>query len=198
LFSDLGRLWYKQFYHRIVASLRFSFKRDVLSRDTLSSLLSTKTLPNFSETSRRLFEGAQSILVVFNGPRLRREIEDLGEAFVGQANIVAADGAANVLGNLRRPLVLVSDLDSALYSIMLRSSETGLLFAHAHGDNIGKLLQTVPTLGTQIVGTTQVQPSKNVVNFGGFMDGDRACYIASYLGFREIILLGVNFRQERS
>ena len=50
----------------------------------------------------------------------------------------------------------------------------------------------VPDLG-QVLGSTQVEPTERTFLWGGFTDGDRACYVVAAYSPREIILAGMDF-----
>ena len=43
------------------------------------------------------------------------------------------------------------------------------------------------------IGTTQTNPFNQVQNFGGFTDGDRGVFLASYFNAKKIILFGMDF-----
>ena len=43
------------------------------------------------------------------------------------------------------------------------------------------------------IGTTQTNPFNKIQNFGGFTDGDRAVFLASYFGAKKVILFGMDF-----
>ena len=43
------------------------------------------------------------------------------------------------------------------------------------------------------IGTTQTNPFNKVQNFGGFTDGDRGVFLASYFNAKKIILFGMDF-----
>jgi hypothetical protein len=62
----------------------------------------------------------------------------------------------------------------------------------AHGDNIEKIEEFVPQFDN-LLGSTQVKPTEHVFLWGGFTDGDRACFIASYYHPKRIILVGMDF-----
>ena len=53
---------------------------------------------------------------------------------------------------------------------------------HAHGDNIKnlKLFKNEIIKFKNIIGTTQVEPDRNLVNPGGFTDGDRILYFLKH------------------
>ena len=98
-----------------------------------------------------------------------------------------------LIENKIRPDVVVTDLDGNLPFLRkaekLRSNNG---HAYAHGDNIDMLKKVVPRLH-RIVGTTQVMPTENVYNFGGFTDGDRCVFLAEEFGAKQIILFGMEF-----
>jgi 2-amino-4-hydroxy-6-hydroxymethyldihydropteridine diphosphokinase len=74
-----------------------------------------------------------------------------------------------------------------------KAEEIGaIIVVHAHGDNIDMLKKVIPKL-RRIIGTTQVMPTKNVYNFGGFTDGDRCVFLAEEFGAWRIVLFGMDF-----
>ena len=79
-----------------------------------------------------------------------------------------------------------------LKDILGLSNQGALPIVHAHGDNIDKIEKFVPKLDC-LLGSTQVKPTKNVFLWGGFTDGDRACFIASHYHPKRIILTGMDF-----
>ncbi|MGQ0534622.1 MAG: hypothetical protein ACT4PT_00940, partial [Methanobacteriota archaeon] len=44
-----------------------------------------------------------------------------------------------------------------------------------------------------VLGTCQVMPFGRLANFGGFTDGDRACFLAEEMGAKEVLLAGFDF-----
>ena len=72
------------------------------------------------------------------------------------------------------------------------------LFIHAHGDNIEKLksFKDEILIFKNIIGTTQVEPSENLINPGGFTDGDRILYFLRTLlePKHQIFLIGMDFQ----
>jgi hypothetical protein len=50
----------------------------------------------------------------------------------------------------------------------------------------------VPELGP-VLGSTQVEPTDRAFLWGGFTDGDRACYLVITYSPREVILAGMDF-----
>jgi uncharacterized Rossmann fold enzyme len=67
-----------------------------------------------------------------------------------------------------------------------------MMVIHAHGDNIESMEKNVPKF-RKIIGTTQVMPTENVYNFGGFTDGDRSVFMAEEMRAKSITLIGMDF-----
>ena len=108
--------------------------------------------------------------------------------------IVAADGATTALLKLtdRIPDVIVSDLDGPLPDITTAVKKGSKIIIHAHADNTELLRSSVPTF-SKALGSTQVKPTWNVYNFGGFTDGDRAVFMARGMHASSIVLAGMDF-----
>jgi len=106
---------------------------------------------------------------------------------------VAADGAVSALLNLDYECsVLATDLDGNLDDIKEATKGGSLTIVHAHGDNIEKVRELVPSLGA-VLGSTQVEPTDRAFLWGGFTDGDRACHLVASYSPRRIILAGMDF-----
>ncbi|MGC9152941.1 MAG: hypothetical protein ACP5GY_04315 [Vulcanisaeta sp.] len=104
--------------------------------------------------------------------------------------IIAVEGYSVAL--LRRwglkPDIVVTDFDFMPEEIV---SGDFLVLGHAHGDNIdkyktwaGRVRKLLPTVQTWPVGCSLLVP--------GFTDGDRAVYLAYYMGARRIDIYGFN------
>jgi uncharacterized Rossmann fold enzyme len=196
----LGKEWYDSFYDSLSSTLGYSKEADERSRDELSVLLKQKRRSGFNEVYESMifkFKG-KNCLVFGAGPSLEQDVMNLYPIARRAKNLViAADGATDVLfqGNIV-PQITVSDLDSSSMQVLISQSEERNLVVHAHGDNIEALSRLVPELGNNILGTTQVSSIENVRNLGGFMDGDRACYLASYFDPAVLVIAGMDFRTE--
>jgi 2-amino-4-hydroxy-6-hydroxymethyldihydropteridine diphosphokinase len=193
----LGRKWYDAFYNTITTSLGYSKESDECSRDELSVLLKERRVKSFDVAYEALTSKfkRKNCLVFGAGPSLHEDIMNLYPVARKSKNLViAADGATDDLieGNIV-PQISVSDLDGSSEQGLLSQSENRILFVHAHGDNIDALGKLVPKLGKNILGTTQVSSIENVRNLGGFMDGDRSCYLASSFDPEIVVLAGMDF-----
>ncbi len=109
--------------------------------------------------------------------------------------IICADGAMRCCINSGvKPDIVVTDLDGIQgFEELLRDT---LVVVHAHGDNIRLLTTTLPLIlkiSTGVIGTSQCLVSSRVRIFGGFTDGDRAAYLASYFNAQCIGLVGFDF-----
>ena len=169
--------------------------RDIQSRDLLSSLLGSgrdleKEISKFDS-----MVGGKQVVMFGAGPSLSYDIEGLSNFLQkDRPTIIAADGAADGLWNKSiSPDLVVSDLDSCSRENLEKASQEKVLFVHSHGDNMSLVKELVPSLGANIVGTTQVEPIGIVKNFGGFTDGDRACYIACTFEPSQLVIAGMDF-----
>jgi hypothetical protein len=125
------------------------------------------------------------ITVCGNAPCLKDELEKIRDV------IFAADAAAEVLyENGIVPDAVFTDLDGATDQLLDLNESGTVVVIHAHGDNMSLLRYWVPRFKGPVVATTQSAPVKNVYNFGGFSDGDRAVFAADELGAAHIAIIG--------
>jgi 2-amino-4-hydroxy-6-hydroxymethyldihydropteridine diphosphokinase len=198
--ASLGQQWYEVFYDRISSTLGYSKSADEKTRDDLSVLLLSRNIRSIDKQFAELQNQVRGkkIIMFGAGPSLREDVMKLYPVARKKKNIVvAADGATDaLLDAMIIPRFSVSDLDSCSFQALKDQSEKRYLFVHGHADNVGTIRATVPKLGRNIIGTTQVESSENVLNFGGLTDGDRACYIASTLDPEAIVIAGMDFGKE--
>jgi len=192
----LGELWRKHFYDAIRVSLSLDEKADISSRDLLRSFFAD----NGTVTKKLLDDATLKIkgndCVIFGaGPSLEEDLKGLQNYILRKRPvIVAADGAADALAlHEIIPDIIVSDLDSCSFKNLKACSQNGVVFAHAHGDNMNLVRAIVPKLGENKIGTTQVETKKPVYDFGGFTDGDRACFVTSFFSPRKLVIAGMDF-----
>jgi len=197
--SEIGENWLRIFYDPICVSIGLDQKADVESRDTLCSLLLRE-----GENPQELFKKTRTAIqgnecAVFGaGPSLEEDLRGLQDyILVKHPVIVAADGAADALYQAGvAPDVMVSDLDSCTFQSLEKCSKKGVVFVHAHGDNIDLVRAIVPKLALNKIGTTQVETRPPAYNFGGFTDGDRACYVTSFFNPTRVVISGMDFGVE--
>lgn len=191
---ELGEVWQKRFYSFIRDSLGLNEKADIRSRDLLYSLLLGSDYKRcLSEISKET-QGRESI-VFGAGPSLQSDIDGLREHIRKKSPLlVAADGAAEALREFGLVSdLIISDLDSCSLDTLRICALNGYVFAHAHGDNVELIRTIVPKLPKNSLGTTQVHTKIPVYNFGGFTDGDRACYVTSFFRPTSIVIAGMDF-----
>ena len=177
--------WEKR-YFSILKELNYSEKKDKESALILDSILKkTDTIKKV----RKLIEG-KTIFVIGSGPSLSIAIPKLKK--LEKSIKIAADSSLKPLvDNGIIPDIIVTDLDGNEDAIKKISKTKSIFVIHAHGDNIEKL-QMVKKM-KNCIGTTQTNPFNKVQNFGGFTDGDRGVFLASYFNAKKIILFGMDF-----
>lgn len=90
--------------------------------------------------------------------------------------------------------LMVTDLDTDPETAVKLTHEGIPVAVAAHGDNIPLLREYVPEMVSQnVLPTTQAEPHNQVVNVGGFTDGDRAAFIADHCGSDSLLFPGWNF-----
>jgi 2-amino-4-hydroxy-6-hydroxymethyldihydropteridine diphosphokinase len=199
-FSDyeLGERWRKKFYSIIRDSLGFEEQADRECRDLLYELLlNFAGVSGLSEVENRI-RGRKAI-IFGAGPSLESDLEGLKEFVLEKRPIlVAADGAADALREFELQAdMVVSDLDSCSVETLRSSAEKGFVFAHAHGGNKDLVRTVIPQMRTKnVFGTTQVEERGYIRNFGGFTDGDRACFVTAFFAPSRVILAGMDFGKE--
>ncbi len=110
---------------------------------------------------------------------------------LGNGLVIAVEGytVRKLLDWGIRPRVVVTDFDFQPEHILNCDC---LVFGHAHGDNIGRFIEFAGKLRGRLVPTVQVWPRNCGLLLPGFTDGDRAVYLAYYMGARVINVYGFN------
>ena len=183
---------WKPFYQEIVSELGLDVERDRKATEILTNLLEDIDPIPLLERLDSLIRH-KTVVVCGAGPSLEKHLDLLlRESAMNDAVFIVADGAASALLELGHSCdVLITDLDGAPESIRRCTSEGAVTIVHGHGDNIHRVEELVPTLGP-VLGSTQVEPTHRAFLWGGFTDGDRACYIASHYEPKEIIMAGMD------
>jgi 2-amino-4-hydroxy-6-hydroxymethyldihydropteridine diphosphokinase len=192
-------------YLDILEDFGFSRGRDEEAAFLLSELLLANGSSELEALLERLEEKicSREVIICGNAPSLSSELAELLSGVCsfqaggrGHWTFIAADGATTALlkaGVL--PDVIVTDLDGKVEDIILAGKMGSIVVVHAHGDNIDKIREYMPYLGT-VVGTSQSRPVGLVRNFGGFTDGDRCVFLAEHFGALCLTLIGFDFRDQ--
>ena len=177
---------WKKRYFSILKELNYSEKKDKESAAILDSILKkTDTI----EKVREIIQG-KTVFVIGSGPSLSIAIPKLKK--LKKSIKIAADSSLKpLIDNGIIPDIIVTDLDGNEDTIKKIAKTKSIFVIHAHGDNIKKL-QMVKKM-KNCVGTTQTNPFNKIQNFGGFTDGDRGVFLASYFDAKKIILFGMDF-----
>jgi hypothetical protein len=166
----------------------YSTEKDQKAAEMLSNMIKRKAL-QVSKIQKKI-KGKEA-LVIGAGPSLEKNIEFIkkNKKYVK----IAADGVVEILINKKiRPDIVVSDLDGNPKYLRMAEKLGAIMVIHAHGDNMEDLEKNVPKF-RKIIGTTQVMPTENVYNFGGFTDGDRCVFMAEEMRAKSITLIGMDF-----
>jgi hypothetical protein len=180
---ELWRPWYDS----IVRELGLNRKADQDAAKMLGKLLPEPELSGL----KNLVHGHECI-VFGAGPSLDIDLEKLKRVGCLDKVLIAADGATSAVLKFRNPELIVTDLDGNVDDQLDAWRHGSWVAVHAHGDNIGQVRKIVPKLKERVIGTTQVEPSGKLYNFGGFTDGDRAAFMVHELGASKIYLAGMD------
>ena len=191
---------FKEWYFKIIADFRFNIEEDRDARDFLSEILTDSSViwsfEDIIKSFKDMIQSKFNILVYGCGPSLEITMENFeGNFFFNKSVNLAADGAAVLLKEKQIPVDgIFTDLDGITIN---EFNYPEFIIVHAHGDNIKKLKFFREKIMNfkKIIGTTQVEPIKDILNPGGFTDGDRILYfIKSFLlPHHRIFLIGMDF-----
>lgn len=173
------------FYKKILKDFDFSEEEDIRAGKILNNLLKKPSLDRLEKKIK-----GKRVNVYGAGPSL-----DKLKAFPKGINI-SANGATSFL--LERdivPDVIVTDLDGKIEDLIKASEKGGIIVLHGHGDNMHKIARHAAKFENPF-GTVQCRPFGNLLNFGGFTDGDRAVFLAEHFRAKGIILYGMDFHSE--
>jgi len=211
---------WEPFYHQIVEDFEYDEEEDFNAGKVLSGLIEDVNTEEVGSELGKLLSGAE-VYIFGGGPSLARDIprifkrndreppvlsedgerpEPVLPQEMGFRQIwVAADIATTTLLNYGIiPNIIITDLDGIVDDHLLANEKGAFLVIHAHGDNIDKLKEFVPKVKSRdkVLGTMQTSPEvfPNLVNFGGFTDGDRGVYLGDYYGTKSMLLVAFNFR----
>ncbi|MGB6680307.1 MAG: 6-hydroxymethylpterin diphosphokinase MptE-like protein [Candidatus Bathyarchaeia archaeon] len=182
-------------YDRINKLFNYDMNEDQRATDILSGLISKRAI---HPESMEKFITHKPVLVFGAGPSLEENLYQLQkEGLLEKFSIISADGATTALLKVVEltPQFIVSDLDGKIEDLLNANRLGSTMVIHGHGDNITQLKKYVPKF-VNIIGTTQVKPTINVYNFGGFTDGDRAVFFAASMKPSMLVLAGMDLGQK--
>ncbi len=187
------REW-EPFYKKIVTDLRLQVEEDIKAADVLNNLLKQK---NDLYPIKKLEDliAHKEVFIFGAGPSLTKSISSFKKKFENRLKI-AADGATTALLDKNiLPDIIITDLDGRVPDQLKANKLGSIVITHAHGDNIKKIKQFMPSFKGNVIGTTQVNPEPfiNLYNFGGFTDGDRAVFLSDHFQAEKISLIGFDF-----
>ena len=191
---------FKEWYYKIITDFKFNIKEDRDARDLLSHILTQSSviwnLEDILKYFKDIIQSKSYILVYGCGYSLEITMEKFeGKLFFNKSVNLAADGAAVLLKEKQIPVDgIFTDLDGITIN---EFNYPEFIIVHAHGDNIEnlKFFREKMINFKKIIGTTQVEPIIDILNPGGFTDGDRILFfIKSFLlPHHKIFLIGMDF-----
>ena len=191
---------FKEWYYKIITDFKFNIKEDRDARDLLSHILTQSSviwnLEDILKYFKDIIQSKSYILVYGCGYSLEITMEKFeGKLFFNKSVNLAADGAAVLLKEKQIPVDgIFTDLDGITIN---EFNYPEFIIVHAHGDNIKKLklFREKMINFKKIIGTTQVEPIKDILNPGGFTDGDRILFFIKslLLPHHKIFLIGMDF-----
>jgi 2-amino-4-hydroxy-6-hydroxymethyldihydropteridine diphosphokinase len=180
-------------YRRIQTEFAYPFDKELASAHRLKELLPkserTAALPRALER----LAGRRVVVVGLApaaGPPPLHALSESAKEFA----VVAADGATvRCLEGGIVPDVIVTDLDGPVAAEVSANVRGSLAVVHAHGDNLPNLEEWVPQFPGRLAGSWAGPPEPELLNVGGFTDGDRAVFLAEHARAREVLLFGFDF-----
>ena len=173
-------------YREILKEFNYDKRKDIDSAVLLDSIIGDE---NHMKKIQDLIKN-QNVFVIGAGPSLSNTIPVLKQ-YKKTVKIVADSAVKPLNDNGIKSNIIVTDLDGDEETFRLIGKSNTIFVVHAHGDNISKL--NLIENFKNCIGTTQTKPLGRIQNFGGFTDGDRAVFLASYFNAKKIILFGMDF-----
>lgn len=197
---------FKDVYFEIINDFKFDYHKDCKARDYLSGILAKKNhlwkIENILKSFKKLVVSKPVILIYGCGPSLEVTVDIIlnqkGRNFFNTFINLAADGASVFL---REKNIGIDGIFTDLDGITKKEfNYSNFNIVHAHGDNIEMLKHFEKDILNfeNVIGTTQVEPLKNIINPGGFTDGDRILFFIHKLlnPSQMIFLIGMDFQNK--
>ena len=193
---------FRDWYCKIIKDFKFDSQKDSFARNYLSNMIKQKKEWNLTAilfSFQDIISRKKIILIYGCGISLEETTDYLLKNNVDLNNErifnIAADGASRFLKERNIPIgAIFSDLDGITTTEFMYPE---YMIVHAHGDNIDKLKIFEKEIldFDNIVFTCQVKPDENILNPGGFTDGDRILFFLRpmLLPSHKIFLIGMDF-----
>lgn len=180
-------------YARIRDEFGFPFDRERAAADRLRALLPADARSRPLERVAARLRGRDAVVVGL-GPRAGPPPLWRMSATSPSPAVVAADGAAaTCLDAGVVPSVVVTDLDGPVAAEVAANQCGCLVVVHAHGDNAAAVERWVPQFPGELAGSWAGPPDSELIDVGGFTDGDRAACLAAHVGAARVLLWGFDF-----
>lgn len=184
--------------------MNFDYKLDLQARELLSTFFNEKprswNLENVLKSFCKRVQSNNSIFIYGCGPSLeitaKYLVSTIEKKMTDNSIHLTADGATRFLRKICLPIdATFTDLDGIGIEDFYYPK---YIVVHAHGDNMDKLIRyrTQIIQADNIIGTTQVKPNDQLINPGGFTDGDRILFFIKSLikPDQKIYLIGMDFK----
>jgi uncharacterized Rossmann fold enzyme len=183
-------------YKKIISDFNIEKEDDIQAAKILNQLLQNKKFFSLKELERIITK--KEVVIFGAGPSLEALLISKKERLSDKIKITADGATSALIKHNIKPDIIVTDLDGKISDQLKANLEGSIVIIHAHGDNIDNLITYVQEFKGKIFGTTQINPEpyKNLDNFGGFTDGDRAIFLAEYFKAKKIYLIGFDFNDK--
>jgi len=195
---------FKEWYFHIREEFNFDYQKDLESRDLLSRIFKKKTqqwkIDDILKSFNRRILLKPVILIYGCGPSLEETVNNIlkkkGKGFFDNFINLTADGASILLKEKDIQIdAIFTDLDGITKN---EFNYSRFNIIHAHGDNMEKIKQFENEIISfqNVIGTTQVEPGDDILNPGGFTDGDRILFFLRSLikPYQKLFLIGMDFK----
>ena len=170
------------FYLKILDEFGYSTEEDIRVAKILETYLK---IPDLEQVNEKIYK--KEVAIYGAGPSLD-SIKN-----IPNSTTIASDGATSFfIDKGIIPDIIITDLDGEIEDIIKANRKGSIIFIHAHGDN-EKEIKEYTSRFEKPRGTTQSKQFGNILNFGGFTDGDRAVYLAEHFKPKRIFLYGMDF-----
>jgi 2-amino-4-hydroxy-6-hydroxymethyldihydropteridine diphosphokinase len=180
-------------YERIAREFGFPPEQEAEAATVLRGLLPADARLDPLGRCRVRIAGKEAIVVGLAPEAGAPPLDRLPVAGAGRV-VLAADGAAaRCLNAGIVPDLVVTDLAGPVASEVTANARGSLVVVHAHGDNVPALRAWVPEFSGELAGSWSGAPDPELLDVGGFTDGERAAYLAEHCGASSVLLWGFDF-----